>query len=200
MINILDTSASNSKSLCNALDHLNIKFKTTKNIKDLKNATHIILPGVGSYRNLVEDLKKNYNLEELRNLIRTNNVILLGICVGMQVLSTIGYEIEKTKGLDIIKGNVKKVDTKFKLPHVGWNSIFFEKENSLLKNIETGTEFYFTHSYEFIPEFTENILGTTYYDKKITSIVQDKNIFGVQFHPEKSQESGLKLISNFSKI
>ena len=200
MINILDTSASNSKLLCNALDYLNIKFKTTKNIKDLKNATNIILPGVGSYRNLVEDLKKNYNLEELRNLIRTDNVILLGICVGMQVLSTIGYEIEKTKGLDIIKGNVKKVDTKFKLPHVGWNSVFFEKENSLLKNIETGTEFYFTHSYEFIPEFTENILGTTCYDKKITSIVQDKNIFGVQFHPEKSQEPGLKLISNFSKI
>ena len=124
----------------------------------------------------------------------------MGICVGMQILSTVGYEIDKTKGLDIIKGDVKKIDTKFKLPHVGWNSVFFDKENSLLKNIDTGTDFYFTHSYEFISGFSQNIIGTTFYEKKITSIIQNKNIYGVQFHPEKSQEQGLKLISNFSKI
>jgi imidazole glycerol-phosphate synthase subunit HisH len=200
MIHILDTSASNSKSLYNALDHLNIKFEITKNIKELKNSTHIILPGVGSYKNLINNLEKNYNIRELKKLIQKNNVIFLGICVGMQILSTVGYEIDKTKGLDIIKGDVKKIDTKFKLPHVGWNSVFFDKENSLLKNIDTGTDFYFTHSYEFISGFSQNIIGTTFYEKKITSIIQNKNIYGVQFHPEKSQEQGLKLISNFSKI
>tara|TARA_B110000305_G_C19274406_1_gene556135 strand:- start:329 stop:931 length:603 start_codon:yes stop_codon:yes gene_type:complete len=200
MIHILDTSASNSKSLYNALDHLNIKFEVTKNIKELKNSTHIILPGVGSYKNLINNLEKNYNIEELKELIQKNNVIFLGICVGMQILSTVGFEIDKTKGLDIIKGDVKKIDTKFKLPHVGWNSVFFDKEISLLKNIDTGTDFYFTHSYEFISEFSQNIIGNTFYGKKINSIIQNKNIYGVQFHPEKSQEQGLKLISNFSKI
>jgi imidazole glycerol-phosphate synthase subunit HisH len=200
VINILDTSASNIKSLCNALEHLNIKFRKTKKIEDLKKATHIILPGVGSYKNLIEELKKNYILDELKILIQSQNTIFLGICVGMQVLSTVGHEIEKTKGLNIIKGNVKKINTNLKLPHVGWNSVFFDQKSPLLENIENGTEFYFTHSYEFIPEFTENILGMTFYDNKITSIIQNKNIFGVQFHPEKSQEPGLKLISNFSKI
>ena len=200
MIHVLDTSASNSKSLYNALDHLNIKFEITKNIKELKNSTHIILPGVGSYKNLINNLEKNYNIEELKELIQKNNVNFLGICVGMQILSTVGYEINKTKGLDIIKGDVKKIDTKFKLPHVGWNSVFFNKEISLLKNIDTGTDFYFTHSYEFISGFSQNIIGTTFYEKKIASIIQNKNIYGVQFHPEKSQEQGLKLISNFSKI
>lgn len=200
MIHILDTSASNSKSLYNALDHLNIKFEITKNIKELKNSTHIILPGVGSYKNLINNLEKNYNIRELKKLIQKNNVIFLGICVGMQILSTVGYEIDKTKGLDIIKGDVKKIDTKFKLPHVGWNSVFFDKENSLLKNIDTGTDFYFTHSYEFISGFSQNIIGTTFYEKKITSIIQNKNIYGVQFHPERSHYTGIKLLYNFTQL
>ena len=152
MINILDTSASNSKSLCNALEHLEIKFKKTKNIKELRTATHIILPGVGSYKNLIEELANNYILDELKVLIQSNNVVFLGICVGMQVLSTLGHEIEKTKGLDIIKGDVKKINTNLKLPHVGWNSVFFDQKCPLLKNIDSGTEFYFTHSYEFISD------------------------------------------------
>ena len=158
------------------------------------------MPGVGSYLNLVNDLKKKFNLEEIKSLIEKNNPFFLGICVGMQILSSLGYEPEEVEGLNLIEGKVEKINTNLELPHVGWNSVYFDKANELLKNIPSGTDFYFTHSYEFILNDKKNLIGETYYDKKIVSIVNKKNIYGVQFHPEKSQNAGLKLLKNFSKL
>ena len=199
MINIIDSRSSNLMSLVNALRYLNIKNKVTKEIKDLNNSDYIILPGVGSYNDLIQNLKKNFNIEDLKKVILSGKKFL-GICVGMQVLSTLGREFKDTEGLNLIKGEVRKIETSFKLPHVGWNSVFFKEENQIMKNIENGTDFYFTHSFEFLPIDLTNILGETLYGKKITSIVKNNNIYGVQFHPEKSQEPGLQLLYNFYKL
>jgi imidazole glycerol-phosphate synthase subunit HisH len=200
MITIINTNASNIKSLVNALSFIEKSFKLSNEFKDLEKATHIIMPGVGSYFNLIEDLKKNFDLEDLKFLIEKNEIFFLGICVGMQILSSLGYEPEEIKGLDLIEGSVKRIDTNLNLPHVGWNSVFFNRTNKLLNNIPSGTDFYFTHSYEFNLMNDQNNLGETYYDKKIVSMVNNKNIYGVQFHPEKSQNAGLKLLKNFSEL
>jgi len=199
MICIIDTKASNLMSLVNAFKYLNIQVKVTNEIKDLFKSEYIILPGVGSYNNLISNLKKNFNLKDLHKII-SNQKKFLGICVGMQVLSSIGKEFELTKGLDLIKGEVKKINTKLKIPHVGWNSVFFENSNPILKNIENGTDFYFTHSFEYYVKNKKNIIGETFYGKKIISIIQKDNVYGVQFHPEKSQEPGLQMLYNFSKL
>lgn len=200
MITIINSNASNTKSLVNALNFIGIPFKLTNEYLDLKKATHIIMPGVGSYLNLVDDLKKKFNLDEIKSLIEKNNTFFLGICVGMQILSTLGYEPEEVRGLNLIEGTVKRIKTNLELPHVGWNGVFFNKSNDLLKNIPSGTDFYFTHSYEFNLADAENQIGETHYDKKIVSIINKKNIYGVQFHPEKSQNAGLKLLKNFSQL
>ena len=199
MIYIIDTRSSNLMSLVNALKYLNIKNEVTKDIKSLSNSEYIILPGVGSYNDLIQNLKKNFSINDLKKIISSGKKFL-GICVGMQVLSTLGREFKITEGLDLIKGEVKKIETSFKLPHVGWNSVFFNYENQIMKNIESGTDFYFTHSFEYIPSDLNNILGETLYGKKITSIIRKDNIYGVQFHPEKSQEPGLQLLYNFYKL
>ena len=138
--------------------------------------------------------------KELVETINDKDKYFLGICVGMQILSDFGFEIEKTKGLGLISGEVKKINTNLKLPHVGWNSVFFKKEDLLLKDISSKTEFYFTHSYEFLTKSSDNVLAESLYDKQITSIVKKNNIYGVQFHPEKSQEAGLKLLKNYSVL
>tara|TARA_B100001057_G_scaffold313021_1_gene313140 strand:- start:2072 stop:2674 length:603 start_codon:yes stop_codon:yes gene_type:complete len=200
MISVLKTSASNTRSLINALEYLDLKFKLTSDISELKKSTHIILPGVGSYMNLINYINKNFDYKELVQTINDKDKYFLGICVGMQILSDFGFEIKKTNGLGLISGAVKKINTNLKLPHVGWNSVFFKKEDLLFKDISSKTEFYFTHSYEFLVKSPNDILAEVLYDKKITSIVKKNNIYGVQFHPEKSQEAGLKLLKNFSVL
>tara|TARA_A100001015_G_C14992298_1_gene714548 strand:- start:1364 stop:1966 length:603 start_codon:yes stop_codon:yes gene_type:complete len=200
MISVLKTSASNTRSLINALKYLDLKFKLTSDISELKKSTHIILPGVGSYMNLINYINKNFDYKELVETINDKDKYFLGICVGMQILSDFGFEIEKTKGLGLISGEVKKINTNLKLPHVGWNSVFFKKEDLLFKDISSKTEFYFTHSYEFLTKSSDNVLAEALYDKQITSIIKKNNIYGVQFHPEKSQEAGLKLLKNFSVL
>ena len=150
--------------------------------------------------NLINYINKNFDYKELVETINDKDKYFLGICVGMQILSDFGFETEKTKGLGLISGSVKKINTNLKLPHVGWNSVFFKKEDLLFKDISSKTEFYFTHSYEFLTKSSDNVLAEVLYDKQITSIVKKNNIYGVQFHPEKSQEAGLKLLKNFSVL
>tara|TARA_B100000886_G_C20068868_1_gene344957 strand:- start:145 stop:549 length:405 start_codon:yes stop_codon:yes gene_type:complete len=133
----------------------------------------------------------------------TNKKPLLGICVGLQMFADIGYEESETKGLGWISGKVSKIDNqegKYKLPHIGWNQIKIIKESKILEKIETNSHMYFVHSYEFIPEDKSVVSSTTDYSSEIVCSVQKNNIFGTQFHPEKSDKLGLKIIDNFLRL
>ena len=144
MISVVKTSASNTRSLINALEYLDLKFKLTSDISELKKSTHIILPGVGSYMNLINYINKNFDYKELVQTINDKDIHFLGICVGMQILSDFGFEIEKTKGLGLISGVVKKINTNLKLPHVGWNSVFF-KRRFIIQRYFIKNRILFTH-------------------------------------------------------
>ncbi len=198
---ILDYGSGNVKSVANSLNYLNLNFSISNDISDLNNSTHIILPGVGSYGSSMEKIKKKINLENLKKQILENKKPFLGICVGMQVLSSIGLEFYETKGLNFINGKTIKLDTN-KLPvvHIGWNEIEICKKNELLVNIKNHSTFYFVHSYKFVPENKDYIVAKTLYNENFCSIIKKGNIYGVQFHPEKSQTNGLRLIKNFSNL
>ena len=200
MIGLVNYGGGNYKSVSNTLEYLNIDFIEINDYKNLNKISHIILPGVGTYSDLVSKLKSKNLFNELLHRILDKKIFYLGICVGMQILSEYGFENDKTKGLNLIKGNVEKILVKKEvLPNIGWHNIILEKKNSLLfKDININEMFfYFVHSYYFNLEHKENCSSSIYYEKKITASVEKDNIFGVQFHPEKSQSAGLKILKNF---
>ena len=161
---------------------------------DFNQAEKIIIPGVGSFRDAMNELKKNNFIEAIKNYEKP----ILGICLGMQILSTVGIEFGKTKGLDIIDAEVRLLRTDAVIPHLGFNKINVLKSNKLLKGLEK-EEFYFMHSYEVVN--TKNIISKTHYmDYSFISSIQIDNIYGVQFHPEKSREAGIRLFKNFIKL
>ncbi len=157
----------------------------------------IILPGQGAYATLISNLKKLKIYKPLKRYLE-NNRSYLGICVGMQILSDQGYEDKTTRGLGIITGEIKKFKSeKLIIPHMGWNSVCLHKEDPIITNNLDNKDFYFVHSYIFQNIKKSNILAYTHYGKKFPSIVKKGNIYGVQFHPEKSHKYGLKLIENY---
>jgi len=191
MIAIIDYGAGNLSSVKNAFDFLGVESKITNNSKEILTADRIVFPGVGSFRTMMKKLQEN-NLENPIKKAISNGVPFLGICLGMQMLFEESEESPGVKGLGILKGKVKKF-TQGKVPQVGWNKVKSTKTN-LLEN----SYYYFVNSYYVKPE--ENvILGKTNYFKEFVSAVQKKNIIGVQFHPEKSGEIGLKFIKRWLK-
>ena len=196
MIGILKIENSgNLFSLKQALEFLNCKYFMINNLSDINDCEKIIIPGVGSYSNAMGYLNSNYNIQKLTDTL--SNKPVLGICVGMQILSEFGYENKKTKGLGLIKGSIKKINTKRVLPHVGFNSVIIENKTKLFSNIdELESKFYFTHSFELILK-TNTTSFCMYHEKKIISSIEKDNIIGVQFHPENSRRQGIKLIDNF---
>ena len=157
----------------------------------------IILPGQGAFVTLMSNLKKLKILNPLKQYLQ-NNKPYLGICVGMQILSDEGHEDQIVKGLSVIPGKIKKFSNKkLIIPHMGWNTVLISKKDPIIKNDFNEKDFYFVHSYIYENIKKENILGLTHYGKNFPSIVNKGNIYGVQFHPEKSHKNGLKLIKNF---
>ena len=157
----------------------------------------IVLPGQGAYTTLITNLKKLKIYNSLKIYLE-NNFPYLGICVGMQILSDVGYEDKITKGFGIIHGEIKKFENKnLIIPHMGWNSLRVNKANKILKSTFNDKDFYFVHSYTFQKVKKSDVLATTKYGKSFPSVVNKGNIYGVQFHPEKSHKNGLKLIKNF---
>ena len=203
MIGLINYGGGNYKSVSNALEYLNIDYLEINSHHSLKKVNHIILPGVGVYSDLISTLKSMNIIDELIYHITDKKKFYLGICVGMQILSEYGLENNKTKGLNLIKGKVEKIPVeKEALPNIGWHNIILEKKNSLLfKNIDDKEMlFYFVHSYYFNLDQQEDCSSSIYYEKKITASVEKNNIFGVQFHPEKSQAGGLKILKNFCNL
>ena len=157
----------------------------------------IILPGQGAYATLISNLKKLKIYNPLKTYLE-NNFSYLGICVGMQILSDVGYEEKTTKGLGIIQGEIKKFEKKnLIIPHMGWNSLQINNEDKILTSAFHEKDFYFVHSYIFERVKKSDVLATTKYGKNFPSVVKKGNVYGVQFHPEKSHKNGLKLIKNF---
>ena len=202
MIGLINCGVGNYQSFANTLDYLNIKFKEVKSPEDLNDMGKIILPGVGSFKALMEFLHNKNLIEELNYRVLEQKIPFLGVCVGMQILCTYGYEFEKTKGLNWIEGEVQKVKTiKNSLPNIGWHDLNLKNDSILFKNFqEEELCFYFVHSFAVKARKNDIITSSIDYETEVTATVEYKNIFGTQFHPEKSQQSGIKLIQNFCNL
>jgi len=196
---IVNYGCGNTKSIENALKFLGYNAFISNQVKDIKKSTHLILPGVGSFSNAMAKIKLNLNLKIIEKEVFEKNKPILGICVGMQIMSSYGFEFKKTKGLNWIDGSVVKMKNKPNIvPEVGWNNLTIHlKKNKLFEKIDESDYFYFVHSFNFKTLKKKEILASTNYNDKYTSIINKKNIVGVQFHPEKSQSSGLRLLKNF---
>jgi glutamine amidotransferase len=206
-ITIVDYKSGNISSVINSFKEVakdKVKIGVTSDINKIKSSDKIVLPGQGSFRSCVDGLNNiNGLVDVLNEFVINNKKPLLGICVGLQMFADTGYEESETKGLGWISGKVSKIDNqngKFKLPHIGWNQINIVRESKIFKDIKNNSHMYFVHSYEFIPEDKNVISATTDYSSNIVCSVEKENIFGTQFHPEKSDKTGLKIIDNFINL
>jgi len=199
---IIDYGSGNLRSVSKAFEHVapSAKVLLTSNPADIKNATHIVLPGVGAFGDCAAGLAAiNGMTDEMKVQVFTHQKPFLGICVGMQLLANSGHEHGTHKGLGWIEGEVRLINSGgLPVPHMGWNKLNIKKQHVLTNNIEQ--DVYFVHSYGFIAANPEDIVATTEYGLEITAILARGNIMGVQFHPEKSQQAGLQLLSNFLTI
>ena len=206
-VTIVDYNSGNISSVINSFKEVakdKVNIKVTSDLDKIRFSDKVVLPGQGSFKSCINALNNISGLVETLNEFAINNKKpLLGICVGLQMFADIGYEEIETKGLGWISGKVSKIDTqngKFKLPHIGWNQINIVKDNKIFKDIENNSHMYFVHSYEFVPEEKDVVSATTDYSSNIVCSVEKENIFGTQFHPEKSDKIGLKIINNFINL
>ena len=206
-VTIVDYNSGNISSVINSFKEVakeKIKIEVSSNLNRIKSSDKIVLPGQGSFKSCVDALNSIDGLvDALNEFTMINKKPLLGICVGFQMFADIGFEEIETKGLGWISGEVSKIDNqngKFKLPHIGWNELNIVKDSQIFKDIKNKSHMYFVHSYEFIPEDKNVITATTDYSSNIVCSVEKENIFGTQFHPEKSDIIGLKIIQNFINL
>jgi glutamine amidotransferase len=200
---IIDYGMGNLNSVQRAFEECGATVQVSSYHKDLESATHIVLPGVGSFADGMKNLKKQNLVSSLKDKVLRENTPLLGICLGMQLLSDKGYEGEETEGLKLIPGVVRRLESNHdreRIPHIGWNEVHIRKESKLFDGISNKSDFYFVHSFHFNPFNKESIVATTPYCNKFISVINQKNIYGVQFHPEKSQRFGFDLIRNFLEL
>ena len=206
-VTIVDYKSGNISSVINSFQAVaqnNININVTEDPNQIKSSDKIVLPGQGSFKSCVDALNNISGLvDTLKDFALVNKKPLLGICVGLQMFADVGYEEAETKGLGWIPGKVSKIDNKngkYKLPHIGWNEIEFLKNSKIFKGIENKSHMYFVHSYEFIPEDKSVISATVDYSTKVVCSIEKENLFGTQFHPEKSDKVGLKVIENFINL
>ena len=209
-IAIIDYESGNLKSVSKAVELASNNILNKSDVKiinsagELKNFDKVVLPGQGSFKQCYQSLLSiDGIIDELTNIVLEKQKPILGICVGMQLFSSFGDEDGGSKGFDWIKGIVNKInltDKNLKLPHIGWNNISINQKSKLFSGIENESHFYFVHSFAFDVENDQFISATTNYPTAIVSAVEKDNIFGTQFHPEKSQENGIKILENFVKL
>ena len=209
-IAIIDYESGNLKSVSKAVELASNNILNKSDVKiinsanELKNFDKIVLPGQGSFKQCYQSLLSIDGIvDELTSAVLEKQKPILGICVGMQLFSSFGEEDWGSKGFDWIKGKVNKInltDKNLKLPHMGWNNISINQKSKLFSGIENESHFYFVHSFAFNVENDQLISATTNYSTEIVSAVEKDNIFGTQFHPEKSQANGIKILENFVKL
>ena len=199
MIVVVDYGMGNLRSVAKALTKVGAKVKVSAQPADIRKAKKIVLPGVGAFGDAVQELKKRGlfypTIKEVKN-----GKPFLGICLGMQLLFEKSSENPRVKGLCLVKGSVKRFSKKVKIPQIGWNQVRVRKGSPLFKGITNNSYMYFCHSYYVVPKDKKVVAAKTHYNVYFTSVIHNKNIFGVQFHPEKSQELGLKVLRNFVKL
>ena len=206
-VTIVDYNSGNISSVINSFKEVagdRVKIEVTSDLNNIKSSDKVVLPGQGSFKSCVDALNNiNGLVETLNDFAISKKKPLLGICVGLQMFADVGYEEIETKGLGWISGKVSKIDNhngKYKLPHIGWNQINILKESKIFKDIKNNSHMYFVHSYEFVPEDKNVVSAITEYSTNIVCSVEKENIFGTQFHPEKSDKIGLKIINNFINL
>lgn len=202
MIAIIDYGVGNLYSLACSFQKVGAEVVVTDSIKVLRKADKLLLPGVGAFGDAAEKLRASGLSDEIVSQAKAGKP-LLGICLGMQLLFELGYEYGEHKGLGLISGSVRPISDvisgDLKIPHMGWNKLDIHKECPLLKNINNGDHVYFVHSY-FATECGENTVATAEYGAPLTAVVQKGNVFGCQFHPEKSGSVGLEILRAFSEM
>ena len=199
-IGIIKYGLGNIGSVYQALKNINASPVIVNDPLEIKNIDKLILPGVGNFTRSKRILDKNGWTEEILNATLNLKKPILGICLGMQLFASESEEFGYSKGLGIIKGKIKflkNLNCKNKVPHIGWNSIRIKKKHPFLDKVENDTDFYFVNSYVFLPEEEKLIIAETKYDIEFCSVIAKENVFGVQFHPEKSSKAGRKLLENF---
>ena len=206
-VTIVDYNSGNIRSVINSFKEVakdKVNIEVTSDLNKIKLSDKVVLPGQGSFKSCTDALNGISGLVDILNeFVINNKKPILGICVGLQMFADIGHEETVTKGLGWIPGKVSKIDNqnnKYKLPHIGWNQINIVKDSKIFKDIDNNIHMYFVHSYEFIPEDKTVISATTDYSSNIVCSVEKENIFGTQFHPEKSDKIGLKIIDNFIRL
>ena len=210
LLTVVDYGVGNLRSIAKSIEkansdnNLNYSIKVSSDVNDVKKSDKIVLPGQGSFKACKEGINNIIGLEQaLNESVLVKKKPIYGICAGMQLFATNGHEEEKTAGLNWIPGEVVKLDlgqSKFKIPHMGWNELKIENNSEVFRDVINKTHAYFIHSYEFIPEDKNIISITTNYGKDVIAAVSYENIHGSQFHPEKSQSTGIKILTNFLNL
>lgn len=195
---IVDYGVGNLMSVTNALSYVGVSNKVTGDARELELADAIVLPGVGAFADAADKLRAT----GLDRAIRAQSLKkpILGICLGMQLLFQQGEEVRPSLGLGFVDGSVTRIETKLKLPHIGWNSLCFYHDSPLFNGIDSGCYVYFVHSYSGQAQCFDQVIATTDYGTTVVAAVQSGNVFGTQFHPEKSGEVGLAMLKNFGEM
>jgi glutamine amidotransferase len=200
MITVVDYGVGNLHSVAKALEKIGAETRVTSDWHDVEKSDGVVLPGVGAFKDSMDAMHRYDLAKAIKAFIHTGKPFL-GVCVGLQMLFSESEEFGKSKGLDIFAGRVVKFDQGQKVPHMGWNQIQISKQgNPLLKGLKDGDFLYFVHSFYVVPENASITATQTSYGLDFTSMVWEKNVFGTQFHPEKSQGVGLKIYENFKDL
>ena len=195
---IVDYGVGNLKSVANAMAYIGQKTLVTGDAGELERADAIILPGVGAFPDAAEKLRRT-GLDKCL-LGQAGRKPILGICLGMQLLLDRSEEGRDCAGLGLVGGNVKRIPTQYKLPHIGWNSLTFQNGSPLFRGLEDGIYVYFVHSYCACAEYEEDVIARTEYGPSVVAAVANGGVYGCQFHPEKSGEAGLQILKNFGEF
>jgi glutamine amidotransferase len=205
MVTIINYGSGNITAICNIYKSLNIEFQIANTAEDIENSSKLLLPGVGDFDETIKLLNNLGFCDALNRAVLNKGIPILGVCVGMQILGESSEEGNE-KGFGWIKGRTRKFDASFLktkpyIPHMGWNNVIKKKENlPILNNIDEQRGFYFLHSYYFECENEHNVIASTNYGIEFASGINDKNIYGFQFHPEKSHRNGIEVLKNFAII
>jgi glutamine amidotransferase len=197
---IINYGMGNLNSVCRSFEEVGADAVVINHPSTLYEVDRIVLPGVGSFAKGMAHLNQAGWVSALHDVVNIQNKPLLGICLGMQVLASKGYEGNETEGLSFISGEVKRIDLlgcNERIPHTGWNEVRYKTKSEILDSIPDASDFYFIHSYAFVPTNPENLIATVNYGCELTAVISNKNVFGCQFHPEKSSKAGHQLLRNF---
>lgn len=202
-VHVIDYGVCNLGSVRRAFEECGADVVLNTNPDSLEDADRIVLPGVGAYSDAMSSLQNKNWPEAIRRAVLEKKIPILGICLGMQLFATTGEEGGGCSGLNLISGEVKKIipdNATLRVPHVGWNEITRAKESAVLQDIKDGSDFYFVHSFHFVPDRVEDVLLKTPYGGDVVAAVEVDHIIGVQFHPEKSGRAGFQIIRNFLRV